>query len=71
MKEAYRRWYKRIGDDANDETIGIEAKIEIEIRGWGTHLSNIAIQYLSYLFRSVYTEVNTSNYFEITAAHNS
>ncbi len=34
MKEAYQEWYKCISDNANDKAIGIEAEVEIEIRGW-------------------------------------
>ncbi len=32
MKEAYRKWYKYIGDDINDKAIRIEAEFEIKIR---------------------------------------
>ncbi len=34
MNEAYREWYKWIGDNASNEAIGIEAVVEIEIRVW-------------------------------------
>ncbi len=32
MNEVYQGWYKYIGDDANNKTMGIE--VEIEIGGW-------------------------------------
>ena len=34
MNETYWGWYKYIEDDVNDKAIGIEDKIEIEIRSW-------------------------------------
>ncbi len=34
MNKAYRKWYKYIGDDPNDKAIGVEAEVEIKIRGW-------------------------------------
>ena len=34
MNKAYRRWYKCIGDDASNKTIGVEAEIEIKIGSW-------------------------------------
>ncbi len=36
MNEAYWGWYKRIGNDINDEAIGVKAKIEIKTGSWGT-----------------------------------
>ncbi len=35
MNEVYWEWYKYIRDDANDKTVGIKAKVEIKIGGWG------------------------------------
>ncbi len=36
----HRGWYKCIGDDTSDETVGIEAEVEVDaevdIRGWNT-----------------------------------
>ncbi len=34
MNKVYQKWYKCIGDDANNETVRLEAEIEIEIGGW-------------------------------------
>ncbi len=35
LNEAYRGWYKYVGDDASNEAVGVEAEIEADIRGWG------------------------------------
>lgn len=35
MIQTYLVWYKYIGDNANNEAIGIKAENEIEIRVWG------------------------------------
>ncbi len=36
MNKAYWRLYKFIGDDVNDKAVGVEAEVEIEIRGLNT-----------------------------------
>ncbi len=36
MKKVYWGWYKYIRDDPNDDAIGVEAGVEIEIGGWDT-----------------------------------
>ena len=37
MNEPYQKWYKCIGNNGYDKTIGVEVEVEVEIEigGWG------------------------------------